>query len=225
MDRVDASALQIVEISLASLEAYKVVGDQLSLRDYTVAHPPRVVGDWSSVYLQFDEPHSLGTVGYRWEMGYAKANLLRVALADVCAIIVDAPWMSSSDVSGNEKARCLKNALGVSEEELLMDAVGRASKVLVCRETESQWELVVPPSVLRACLQKEELALELKPNQYGMTGHARVADGDWTKFNEAVALKEVPEPQWILQALGRSTTGKGSSDAPLAPPGEEVIAS
>eukprot|EP00929_Paragymnodinium_shiwhaense_P039923 TRINITY_DN20898_c0_g1_i8.p1 TRINITY_DN20898_c0_g1~~TRINITY_DN20898_c0_g1_i8.p1 ORF type:complete len:232 (+),score=59.11 TRINITY_DN20898_c0_g1_i8:46-696(+) len=197
-----AQQLLVRELALPSLQAFKVVGDQTSVLDYDAAHPPRVVGDWSAIYLQFDVPHSLGTVGYRWDMGYKTANLLRVNFREVNVVLLDAVWFADGDVPGGEKARLVKQALAIGEEELLTEALGRRSQVLVCRETASQWELVLPRGVLPLVLQSEEIAHELRPNEFGMTSHWRRTPADaWTKYDETVALQDVAEPAWILQAL------------------------
>ena len=139
-------SIHIVELTLdKGISLYKCVGHQHRLEDYMSDHPPRVSGDWSALYTQLNCPHSLGTVGYRWDAGYETANVLHVSIAaPIQCIIADAPFFVDGSKSGEEKATLLRDALELPGDVPLMNAIGEQGKVLVCRETETQWEMVLP---------------------------------------------------------------------------------
>lgn len=206
-----SSSLAVTEVQLDLLEAFKVVGDEASIEEYISLHPPRVQGEWSALYLQFDEAHALGTVSYRWDQGYKLARLLRASLRTVQVVLVDAPWMPDGRIPGDEKAAVLKEALGLPQEELLTRSLGQKQKILACRETDEQWELVVPLNLFSHLERTEVLALELRPNQYGCTSHCRSADyEDWRRFDDLDALRDVAPPDWIRGAFATSTAATGS---------------
>lgn len=218
-----SDSLRLAEVLVPSLEAFKVVGDQCSLLDYDAAHPPRVHGEWSAMYLQFDEAHALGTTGYRWDMGYGIARLLHLRLQDVTAIVADAAWLPDGSMPGDEKAARLKEAMGLPPGTHLMEALEHRRQVMVCRETEGQWELIVPRGLLQALIVREEVAIELLPNAYGATGRCRrcLSEGQveaWRRFDDAEALREVPPPTWISEAL----TTAAAPSCPRACEGVEV---
>lgn len=195
-------SLRLREIELSSLDVFKVVGNQNSVLEYCNAHPPRVVGEWSAIYFQFNEPHALGTVGYRWDMGYTTARLIRLTLRCVTAIIADAAWFPDGEMTGDAKAAFVKAELGIPDSEQLMEAMAKRQRAFVCRETADQWELVLSPSMLEALATEEEVVLELAPNEYGMTGLCRRSKEDpWVRFQETDALQEVPPPAWISESL------------------------
>eukprot|EP00931_Biecheleriopsis_adriatica_P035873 TRINITY_DN20673_c0_g1_i1.p1 TRINITY_DN20673_c0_g1~~TRINITY_DN20673_c0_g1_i1.p1 ORF type:complete len:207 (+),score=37.29 TRINITY_DN20673_c0_g1_i1:33-653(+) len=202
---LSAQDLRIVELGELSIQSFKVVGDQQSILDYAQAHPPRVAGEWSAMYLQLNEPHALGTVPYRWDMGYEAANLLGIAFKKLSVVLVDSDWMPDGSLDGDEKARVLKTVLDIPEDCRLMEGLELKRQALLCRETEDQWELVVPVGILQGANIQEEVLLELRPNAYGATGHCRSHGEDcWRRFDETEALRDVPPPQWIVDALSRA---------------------
>lgn len=69
--------LQVVELSLTGVTICKCIGDEQTMQDYFQKRKPQVTSDWSAIYAQFDMPHSLGTVGYRWDAGYQTANVIQ----------------------------------------------------------------------------------------------------------------------------------------------------
>ena len=64
------------------LVLYKVVGDELSIRDYQQKNQAnhKNHSDWSAFYAQLCPIHAKGTIPYRWDQGYDTANLLRVTI-------------------------------------------------------------------------------------------------------------------------------------------------
>lgn len=207
-DRGTMEGLRVAELPISDVHAFKCVGDQAFIGEYVAAHPPRVIGDWSALYMQFDILHALGTVGYRWDQGYSFARVIRATLPEMLAVVVDAPWMPDGSVGGEAKAEAVRKALRLPADVPLMQAVGEQGKVLICRETEQQWELVVPSQLASTLAWQQEAACELKPNKYGATGEWRRRGSemeevwsDWQRFHDSEALAEVEPPSWIEVAL------------------------
>ena len=201
--------LVLVDTELDGVTVYKCVGDEDSLEEY-ISKPGgrRVPGEWSATYTQFNIPHSLGTVGYRWDAGYSSANVIRVVVSTpIKCIIADAPFFVDGSVGGDEKANALRLALGLEEGVPLMQAIGNQGKVLICRETETQWELIIPHNLPEPLICDQQVVMQLKPNMYGATGQARIYDEEKKAFSafrrcdDTEALREEPEPKAILQAL------------------------
>jgi hypothetical protein len=216
-----ARQLQVVDLRLPGLEVFKAVGNERSLVEYAAAHPPRVNGDWSAVYTQLDRHHSLGTVPYRWDMGYNVARLIRSSLSDARVLVVDAPWMPDGQIDMAIKAEAVRRVLqcshGLRQDMTLMDAVGELGVLLCCRETADQWEIVVPHQLLSELKWDTHVLMELQQNKYGATGQCRENNiddqdggrqnetwGSWRRFEDTEALCHVPVPLWICEALGRS---------------------
>jgi len=202
--------LQVVELSLTGVTICKCIGDEQTMRDYFQKSKPQVTSDWSAIYTQFDMPHSLGTVGYRWDAGYQTANVMQAPVTSgLRCVVVDAPWMCDGSIQSDAKAAAVRLALGLSDSEPLMDAIGQRGMVLVCRETEMQWEMVIPHTLglERVIGCEQQVMMQLRPNQYGSTGQVRSWDAEqleltpWRRFDENEALVEVRPPQWILEAL------------------------
>eukprot|EP00928_Gymnodinium_smaydae_P057519 TRINITY_DN40754_c0_g1_i1.p1 TRINITY_DN40754_c0_g1~~TRINITY_DN40754_c0_g1_i1.p1 ORF type:complete len:236 (+),score=37.75 TRINITY_DN40754_c0_g1_i1:68-709(+) len=201
--------LRVVEVSLPQIEAFKVVGDQQSILAYDAAHRPRAIGEWSAIYFQLNAPHAKGTVAYRWDMGYDLARLLKIDMRNVNAIIVDASWFPDGSIGGDEKAAVLKEALQLPLSEPLTKGLEQRKVVLVCRETEDQWELVVPRGLLPGIISVEEELLQFRPNAcLGGPDQCRSSGDDqpWRKVRDAEALEFVPPPAWITEALASSSS-------------------
>merc|ERR1719215_2615242 len=130
---------RFAELPVGGTRVFKCVGDEAGIEEYVAAHPPRVLGDWSALYMQFDVPHALGTVGYRWDQGYSSARVIRASLPELRAVVADAPWMPDGSVGGEAKAEAVRKALALPADVPLMQAVGEQGKALVCRETDNQW--------------------------------------------------------------------------------------
>lgn len=176
--------VRLAETTPAKLELWRVIGDEADIAAYAMAHaaPPAttaaagVVGDWSAMYFQLSPENAAGTLGYRWDKGYAVARLVRVSLplaaCGAVALVVDDTGrgteveggeetggargkrrgvMAASDVPGAFKAALLKSRLGIPQGESLLPALGRRTPkpaVLVCRESAGEWEVAVPHQLL-----------------------------------------------------------------------------
>lgn len=178
--------LRLVQTTPAKLDLWRVIGDEADVAAYAAAHAPPATtttttapaaGDWSAVYFQLSPENAVGTLGYRWDKGYALARLVRVSLPlAACgaeALVVDDTGrgaevkggeeigahgksqglMAASDVPGAFKSALLKSRLGIPPDEPLLPALGRRSPtpaVLVCRESAGEWEVAVPHGLLPA---------------------------------------------------------------------------
>ena len=88
------------------LVLYKVVGDELSIRDYQQKHLTnhKNHSDWSAFYAQLCPIHAKGTIPYRWDQGYDTANLLRVILKGLNEGNAGAPFPLSADATADTTA-------------------------------------------------------------------------------------------------------------------------
>ena len=203
-------------VSLDGQEVYKVVGEQHSVVEYCAAHganngnQSESQSDWSGIYFQLNAAHAAPTAGYRWAMGYKEANLLKCKLRSaVNCIVLNHEWLSQSDISGAEKASRVKALLEVHPEELLMDALGKRSTVLILRETEIEFELIAPHSMMAELfVHPHELVGTFRPHpkMLSVTGLYR-AVGDESLFrryedHEAERFFGANEPpKWLIKLL------------------------
>ena len=182
---------------------YKCLGHQDTLVEYQAAYPPRD-GDWAAMYLQFDLPHALGTVPYRWEHGYAMATVVRITLSKVKVVIIDAEWMPDATVNGQAKAAAVKKALDLPDEACLMAELASRGLALACRETEKQFELVLGSGLLESAVElvDEEVVMQLRPDKCLCTdAYRETKTAQWKRWDEGMAHVEVPPPDWIVDSL------------------------
>lgn len=153
------SACLATERTLRGLKAYKVLGDDMTLTGMldaawdlddldgrgSLQHP-----EWQALYMQFQGGHTLGTVPYRWESqvkDYKEAQLLEVTFEVVQVLIFSGDVLHDASLSGADKACIAKRAAGI-EGDLLMESLGRQGKVALVKESEEEWELLVPHCLL-----------------------------------------------------------------------------
>jgi len=89
-------------------------------------------------------------VPYRWESqvrDYREAQLTEVTFEDLHVVVLNRTLLHDGNVSGADKAAVAKVAAGINEG-LLMEGLGRKGKAALVRETESEWELLVPHCLL-----------------------------------------------------------------------------
>lgn len=105
--------------------------------------------DWQALYLQFQCNHALGTVPYRWESSrdYKEAQLLEVTFEDLRIVVLGCSYLHDTVISGADKAHTLKMAMGI-DDGLLMEYFGKLGKAVLVRETDAEWELLVPHCLL-----------------------------------------------------------------------------
>jgi hypothetical protein len=86
------------------LVLYKVVGHELSIRDYQQKNQAshRNHSNWSAFYAQLCPIHAKGTIPYRWDQGYNTANLLCVTVqANNNKVNAGAPSSLSADTTAD----------------------------------------------------------------------------------------------------------------------------
>lgn len=183
-------------------EAYKAVGAVPSLIEYAKASTSSSpASDWHAMYLQLNAQHAIDTVGYRWEQGHAESIVL--ALNVRCeALLVASPLMASSSVSGAEKARLLKLELGIDPARPLMAALGERNQCLVCLESDGEFELIIPHSMLADCVGAQRALYRFRPNAFLATATYRREDAaEWTPLPASGRLEPNEPPAWLRDML------------------------
>ena len=215
--RSSVRILRLPEEDLPSpLYLFKMIGSETSIgqwmndrvrrRTNNGVQSPRT--DWNALYMQFNSAHCLGTVSYRFDVAFSVATLLRVTLnvsSGISVLVVDdvdCLIMSNSSVAGVDKATILKSILGIDSHLLLMDELGKRNALLMCRETEQEWECVIPESlVCDELLGDEQIVRYYKP-EHGMLAYQRdPEDGAcWTRLDYLDVEKMTNEPpDWIVK--------------------------
>jgi hypothetical protein len=128
-----------VPVALPQTEKfYKVVGSEKTIQEYNARRGKGRNVDWSAFYVQLNQAHAVGTVGYRWGQGYSEANMLEFEVDLKCYIVAD-EFMADETISGEEKANRLKKRFQV--EGNLMEELGKQTLGLICKETAGEWEV------------------------------------------------------------------------------------
>ena len=137
---------------------YKVVaGEASTLLDYNESCLAEANGvsleelEWRGLYTQFKRDHVLGTIPYRWERGdHTAAHLVRATFdLDLDIVVLDGPMMHDGRVGGSAKAIMAKKLLGIDPAIPLLTALADRRQVCLVRETEEEWELVIPHALLQ----------------------------------------------------------------------------
>ena len=85
-----------------------------------------------------------------------EARLVALSLeGGLDVVILDGPLMHDGSQSGSTKALAVKEALGIEPETPLMAALAQRREVALVRETEEEWECVIPHSLLPLLMSKE----------------------------------------------------------------------
>lgn len=166
-DGLDMSAQELSGAELAltkpmvvkGVTVYKVLAGDTTLASYNEGSPPSAhddldgdgsqqLKDWRGLYTQFQRDHVLGTVPYRWEKGHSEARLVSVTFEELEIVVFQDDRLHDAGMSGEQKATMVKQKLGILEEEPLLVALGKRRQVALVRETESEWELIVPHDLL-----------------------------------------------------------------------------
>ena len=89
--------------------------------------------DWRGMYTQMLPEHVLGTVPYRWEKAgellHEEAILIEATFEKLEVVILEHPLFIDASVDGKTKAVIAKKALGIDEDALLMEGLGKDGKV------------------------------------------------------------------------------------------------
>jgi len=145
------------------IQFYKVLGGaEATLQSYVNATQPAQLlddldgegstqlSDWQALYTQFQADHVLGTVPYRWERGgYDEAILMEGTVASAMnVLVIHGDLLHSGQLSGVEKAQIIKGKLNMEPKDPLMKALGNQGMAACVKETEDEWELIVPHNLL-----------------------------------------------------------------------------
>eukprot|EP00755_Sulcionema_specki_P026156 Sspe_Gene.15953::Locus_5580_Transcript_1_1_Confidence_1.000_Length_711::g.15953::m.15953 len=185
-----------------NVEVYKVVGGEQGLVEYYTAFP-RGESDWSALYLQFDASHALESLGNRWDQGFEKARLVKCVIPRLEVVVAAGADFASGGMSGEEKARRVKEELGIPLDAPLMHSLGDQGKCLACLESVGQWELVVPDDLVPTLLSSEQTLMEFRP-RYGATWQYREVDGDaaWSRFDDMPSYPKSSPPLSLMDPRG-----------------------
>ena len=180
-----ASQVTCRELHAKNVKLYKVTHGVCTLLEYNSAHKDDLDGtdslqhaEWRALYTQFQADHVLGTVPYRWEKGHAEAVLIEATLASVEIVEIDGPILHDGSVSGGEKAAAVKEKLGLPAAEPLMEALGRLGKTALVRETEDEWELIVPHALLDKLSLTERVVARFRKHPNMSITHTWRAESD-----------------------------------------------
>ena len=159
---------------------------------------------------------------------------IKAMLQQRCSIVLLAKQMADANVSGADKAAALRSALrlraaaatahddddgGADTQLPLMDQLGAKSRLLCCRESSFEWELVVPHALLESETSPLRIAStrvvhRFARNEFGVAN--RIADGPdgaFRRFDEAT-VNEWPNepPEWLVQLMTLRENVDGEDD-------------
>lgn len=158
------SLLTVTQVhAVPNVQVHKVLsgaGDEISLCSYNASCEREALEngvhgrvpverlDWRAIYTQFTRSHVLGTVPYRWE-AHLEAMLVTVTFeSPLDIVVIGGSLMSNTGTCGAEKAKAIKGNLGVDQTRPLMHTLGAQGKVALVKETDTEWELVLPHNLL-----------------------------------------------------------------------------
>jgi hypothetical protein len=182
---------------------YKLIGDEASVAEYferrkgiaggsaaAAASAASSASDWRGAYFQINARHCLGTLGYRFDQDYTKAQLVKVTCGPpaVPIWVIRDEFMADPALGGSEKATRVKRMLNLSASEPLVEQLDDA--FLLCRENDEEWEMVCKLDNVSRFVQQESVVCEF---QWDASVFGRVlcrfpSDGDsatWQRFDES----------------------------------------
>lgn len=209
---------------------YKVVaGEASTLLDYNESCLAEANGvsleelEWRGLYTQFKRDHVLGTIPYRWERGdHTAAHLVRATFdLDLDIVVLDGPMMHDGRVGGSAKAIKAKELLGIDPAIPLLTALADRRQVCLVRETEEEWELVIPHALLQHLSVRETgVARFLRHPSMPVThrwqpeGEAAGSTRRWEDGElSAEALDLIPDLDPPLPRLAQEETGASGRKA------------
>ena len=159
--------LEIREVHLDEIKVYKILSGCSTLVAYdSLLRRRRMERDqqrsleeqeWAGIYTQLERPHVLGTLPYRWDRGAMEATLVEVTLRNIDVLVLDGDLMHRNDLKGGEKACAVKLKLGIDRVTPLVEAIGRKGQLIAVKETQDEWEMVLPHSILKSLEVKERV--------------------------------------------------------------------
>ena len=204
--------LEISNLRVQQLSVYKVTSKRATLREYNESRRTGAdqrtgdfVSDWQAMYMQVLAEHTLGTVAYRWT-DFSEATLVKATFSGGLDVVkIDGRSMHDGAISGEAKARAIKNELGIEQQQPLMTALGEQKKCALIRETEAEWELIVSHEFLAELTAgltycERPIAHFAKHSMMPVTAKWSLAGVEnWQKWEEGLIPREIPDldASWI----------------------------
>uniref|UniRef100_A0A7S2VGQ0 Uncharacterized protein n=1 Tax=Zooxanthella nutricula TaxID=1333877 RepID=A0A7S2VGQ0_9DINO len=136
-------------------------------------------------------------------------------------LVVDGAVFHAGGTSGAEKARILKRALRIPDAEALLPTVGEQGRCMLVRETEDEWELLIPHGYLeRARIEERPICHFRRHAQMPCTaawiaaGEDEGGAGCWERWPSGPVLPE------RLQELAPDLDPERALGAALRNPGD-----
>jgi hypothetical protein len=106
--------------------------------------------------------------------------------------MMDGPLMHDGSVSGKEKAAVIKELLNMDMKEPLMEKLGKQCKAALIRETQDEWELVVPHNLLDQLEYSERVVARFQRHATMPITHRwqQVPTGIWEVWRDEVDVSE-----------------------------------
>ena len=229
--------ISATEIRASGVKFYKVVAGDMTVMQYNSAQRDDLDGscslqrrDWVALYTQFQREHVVGTIPYRWEKGHSEAALVEVSFSCPLDIVIfDGALFHDGTMSGNDKAAAIKAHLGITSQEVLLEHLGRADKTALVRETDDEWELIVPHELLgRLPFTERVLCRFQRHPEMAITRRwqdAVSADGTWRPWRETLPAHVIDLPMdWLpshlAPKLGGNPAAAGAVIAAMPPPSD-----
>ena len=138
---------------VTSIRVFKAIAGQETVFEYNKDCLDRQQSsqrqDWSALYTQLQADHILGTLPYRWDAGHTEALLCELQFQQPISIcILEGSVFHNNEISGEDKAKLIKSCLLLDESMPLMEAFSKREQVVAIRETENEWEIVIPHNLL-----------------------------------------------------------------------------
>lgn len=179
------NATPLIIRARCGVEVYKVLpGDKITFSEYG-STPSQKCGEWSGIYTQFQRNHVLGTIPYRWDKKCTSARLVKVTFQEELQVVMlNEPVFFDNTISGDVKACIVKESLGIDQRRLLMNTLGLQGRVCLVRETDCEWELVIPHTLFeRLSVRETEIARFLRHPELPITAkwtpHGRDETEQW----------------------------------------------
>mmetsp|Transcript_65037 Transcript_65037/g.121153 ORF Transcript_65037/g.121153 Transcript_65037/m.121153 type:complete len:211 (+) Transcript_65037:77-709(+) len=197
-------SISATEVQASDVTIYKVVapleGSLLSWNEaqqstYHNAFASTQFEDWRALYTQFQREHVLGTLPYKWDKGYTDATLVSATFAHLNIVVLEGDVMYDVGVSGQEKAVAIKRLLCLDETSSLMQMLGRQGKAALVKETQEEWELIIPHRLLPELSFTECRVAEFKRHALLPITHAwRLSESDtWELWQDEVEPDSIPD--------------------------------
>jgi len=188
--------------TLRNLRIYKVVANEDSMFDYVqnCASRDTLDGDgsnqrpdWRALYTQFLHDHTIGTIPYRWNR-FKMATLLEVTFKKLDVAILEGSIFFDGEISGDQKAQAVKELMKLDLNAPLMATLGEAGLCALVRETEEEWELIVPHNLFAKLSFTEKVIMQFqKHDQYPLTESWRLSNGPWRCFENDFDASMLPD--------------------------------